>query len=568
MKLEFTLKAIIFQILLVCLCYANLEYMHYTILTDRMELGFFPYIENVCYTFIDVCLIFAIPSLLVTKKYYLFFIPYGLVVCFIMANVWYSRYFYNYLPPSLYAELNNLDGLSGNIFSAIKLQDIFLLLSSTIGIGYYWMFHKHFTTTPFKIRVRLFSFSIGLVALIVGCMIILSTRNWPTLASKFVDPFSYATAESNFKFGIFHSTFVQMLQEKNTVYSEEELEQLKPYFQGITNKTSEPKENTIIILVESLLSYATELHIGEKEITPYLNQLVRDGAYYNHNMTSAVQLGESSDGQFIYLTGLLPKSQGVTIIDYFNNTFKALPLFLQERRPTLHSRMTIPTSSKMWRQDAMCAKYNISSLYSRKDYYDQNYKEVWLDDKTLFEFAAHNDAANQQPFFSVLLTSSTHTPFKKEYEPSNIAFPESYPEALRIYLSNVHYMDKYLGEYLSSLKAKGLYDNTLIIITSDHSISNNWLHAENLSISSTIPLYIINSPIKIDKGSDYPISQDDVFPTTLDLLGIDSQWRGVGRSLLTPDSVLRTPREMERNDKKQQISDIILDSNVLNLKNK
>lgn len=554
-------KAIFFQILLACLCFINLEYMHYTILTDRTELGFFPYIENICFTFIDVCLVFAISSLAIGKRYYLFFVSYGLVTFFIVANIWYSRYFYNYLPPSLYTEFGNLDGLSANIISAIRLRDIILIITSIIGIGYYWKFYKHFAPISFKNRARLFTLSICIAALIVISMVAISTRNWPTLESKYIAPYNYATSESNFKFGILHSTIVQLLNEKKKVYSKDELKQLKPYFQGITNKVNNTKNNIVLIIVESLLSYATELRIGKQEVTPNLNQLVRNGAYYNRNMTSTIQLGESSDGQFIYLTGLLPKKQGVTIIDYFSNTFRAIPYFLKKKDPSFQCFMTIPTSSKMWRQDAMCNKYDINTLYSRKDYYDENYKEKWLDDKTLFELVAQNDKALKQPFFSVVLTSSTHTPYIKEHEPSGIVFPESYPESLKIYLSNVHYMDKYLGEYIASLKSKGLYDNTLIVVTSDHSISKEWFDAENMAIPSTLPLFIINSPIPIEKGIDYPITQADVFPTLLDLAGVESSWRGVGNSLLTPDSILQTKKGIERNNKCQQISDIILDSN-------
>lgn len=554
-------KTIFFQILLAGLCYINLEYMHYTILTDRTGLGIFPYIENICFTFIDVCLIFAISSLVIGKRHYLFFVPYGLVAVFITANICYSRYFYNYLPPSLYTEFNNLDGLSANIFSAIKFRDVLLIVSTMVGICYYWKYHKFFLPIAFKDRIRAFAFSMCIIAFIGIGMLAISTRNWPTLESKYIAPYNYATTESNFKFGILHSTIVQLLHEKKKKYSKDELKQLQPYFQGVTNQISNPKDNIILIIVESLLSYATDLHIGEYEITPNLNKLVKNGAYYNRNMTSNIQLGESSDGQFIYLTGLLPKQQGVTIIDYFNNTFRALPFFLIKKNPFLYSLMTIPTASKMWRQDAMCDKYNIMSLYSRKDYLDKNYKEKWLDDKTLFECAAYNDSIARQPFFSVLLTSSTHTPYTNEHAPSGITFPESYPEALKIYLSNVHYMDKYLGEYITSLKSKGIYDNTLIVVTSDHPISKEWFHAENMAISSSIPLYIINSPVPIDKGIDYPITQADVFPTLLDLAGIESSWRGVGNSLLTQDSILQTRREIERNDKRQQISDIILDSN-------
>ena len=42
-----------------------------------------------------------------------------------------------------------------------------------------------------------------------------------------------------------------------------------------------PKENIILIIVESLLSFPTDLKINGIEITPTLNKLVEKGAYYN-----------------------------------------------------------------------------------------------------------------------------------------------------------------------------------------------------------------------------------------------------------------------------------------------
>ena len=99
------------------------------------------------------------------------------------------------------------------------------------------------------------------------------------------------------------------------------------------------------------------------------------------------------------------------------------------------------------------------------------------------------------------------------------------------------------------------------IIASDHSISNDWLKSkEEDNVSFQIPLYIVNSPQKIDKTSDYVITQADLFPTLLDLGGIHSEWRGVGNSLLCPDSILNTEREKKRIIYREKISDIILDS--------
>lgn len=102
--------------------------------------------------------------------------------------------------------------------------------------------------------------------------------------------------------------------------------------------------------------------------------------------------------------------------------------------------MVIPTSSKTWRQDGVCIQYGFDKLYSRKEYTLSNYKENWLNDKLLFEYAASIDKNSKQPFFSLILTSSTHSPYTKVFEDYLIPFPDTYSEELKNYLSNVHYM--------------------------------------------------------------------------------------------------------------------------------
>ena len=61
------------------------------------------------------------------------------------------------------------------------------------------------------------------------------------------------------------------------------------------------------------------------------------------------------------------------------------------------------------------------------------------------------------------------------------------------------------------------------------------------------------------------MSQYDIFPTLLDLTGIQSSWRGVGRSLLLPDSLANTPHELARREKAQEISEIILSFSKIGL---
>lgn len=76
----------------------------------------------------------------------------------------------------------------------------------------------------------------------------------------------------------------------------------------------------------------------------------------------------------------------------------SLPKLLKKQKPGIECRMVIPTSSKTWRQDGVCIQYGFDKLYSRKEYTLSNYKENWLNDKLLFEYAASIDKNSKQPF--------------------------------------------------------------------------------------------------------------------------------------------------------------------------
>lgn len=82
------------------------------------------------------------------------------------------------------------------------------------------------------------------------------------------------------------------------------------------------------------------------------------------------------------------------------------------------------------------------------------------------------------------------------------------------------------------LRRTGLYDNSLIVIAADHPV-----HVTDFGgMSKEIPLYLVNIPRDLRAGMwKGECNQIDVYTTLLDLLGVKSDWRGLGQSLLSPD---------------------------------
>ena len=178
----------------------------------------------------------------------------------------------------------------------------------------------------------------------------------------------------------------------------------------------------------------------------------------------------------------------------------------------------------------MCQQYGIDYLYSNSDFgkgIDSN-----LNDEQVFQLAEEKDKASNQPFFSVILTLSMHQPYTEMIDPTFPIETTSMPKDRACYLNACHYTDKAIQHYFEHLKSSGLYDKSLIIIAADHPVHNT----DFGGVSKDIPFYLVNIPSKLkEKMWKEECNQIDVYPTLLDLIGIEGKWYGLGQSLFSPD---------------------------------
>ena len=120
-------------------------------------------------------------------------------------------------------------------------------------------------------------------------------------------------------------------------------------------------------------------------------------------------------------------------------------------------------------------------------------------------------------------------------------------QAAQRYLLQVAFLDRLIGRLVEHLKAVGVFDDTLIVLTADHGVSfrpgdlrrevTTTNHADILSI----PL-VIKAPHQ-HRGavSDRNVQSVDIVPTIADLLGVDVPWKLDGVSAL--DETRRPPDE-------------------------
>jgi len=116
---------------------------------------------------------------------------------------------------------------------------------------------------------------------------------------------------------------------------------------------------------------------------------------------------------------------------------------------------------------------------------------------------------------------------------------------LKRYLEQVRYVDVQLGKLMDELQALGLWEDTLLIVLSDHGRSfregSHWRipDGQNLGEVMNVPLFIKLPGQNQGRMDDYPASIIDIAPTIADLLGKELGWPTDGVALLGEDRPAR-----------------------------
>lgn len=137
----------------------------------------------------------------------------------------------------------------------------------------------------------------------------------------------------------------------------------------------------------------------------------------------------------------------------------------------------------------------------------------------------------------------------KNHDAAYGQFGEDYVDnSRRHYYASVTFVDEQIGRIVEALKEKNMYDNTLILFTSDHGDMlgdhNMWRKTYAYQGSSSIPM-IVKPPKGTDAGTapgsvvENPVELRDVLPTFLDACGDTVPADMDGSSLLT---LIRDPR--------------------------
>jgi arylsulfatase A-like enzyme len=110
--------------------------------------------------------------------------------------------------------------------------------------------------------------------------------------------------------------------------------------------------------------------------------------------------------------------------------------------------------------------------------------------------------------------------------------------AYRDHLLQVGYVDDVLGQIMQRLRARRIWDRSLVVVTADHGVSfrpgdhRRSIDATNFADIAFVPLFVKLPGQRVGRIDRETARTTDIVPTIADAIGLQSGWSFDGRSLL------------------------------------
>jgi phosphoglycerol transferase MdoB-like AlkP superfamily enzyme len=328
----------------------------------------------------------------------------------------------------------------------------------------------------------------------------------------------------------FFRTFDKKALVKYEFFDNEKLNKLyDPHYIPVTTKPFS-SENVVIIILESFArEYIGVLnHVLEggryEGYTPFIDSLINVSLTFDVSVANGKK---SIDAMPSILASVPSLETPYTISHYANNQINGLPGLLKRKGYYTAFFHGAPNGSMGFDSFAKVAGFDDYfglNQYPEKSDFDGMWG-VW--DEPFFKFFAAKLNSFHEPFLASVFSVSSHHPFE---------VPEKYIGKFKKgpapIVEVVGYTDFALHEFFDEISSSPWFNNTLFVITADH--TNESIHPEfqNNFGSYSIPI-IFFKPGSDLRGIKNRIAQQiDIMPTVLSYLNYDEEFVAFGNNLL------------------------------------
>ena len=334
-------------------------------------------------------------------------------------------------------------------------------------------------------------------------------------------------------------------------------------------------KNVIVIHAESLQTIALNRKFEGKEVTPFLNKMIKEGLYFN-NFYSEVGVGTSSDAEFTFSTSLMPSNSGTVFVNYFDREYNTIQKMFKNKGYYTFSMHA--NTGDFWNRATMHENMGYDKFYSKSSFEIDETIGLGLSDKSFFRQVVPKIKdiieKGDKPFYGTLITLTNHTPWGDlelldefpttwtvEIDGESVTRDYINGTTLGDYFRSVHYADQSLEQLINDLDSNGILDDTVIVIYGDHDarISKKYYnilynydpYADTLreegdegyvdyndyeyQLDKNVPFIIWTKDKKYIKEVSEPAGMIDALPTLANMFGLDNNKYQLGHDLFSLD---------------------------------
>ena len=461
--------------------------------------------------------VLSLPALFVRRRRWIVYAWIALFCCYVAVERMYMHVYHDAMPFSHFLLWGNVNGTllrsAGGLFGAGELV-AFLPLIVLIFVG---------RKLPEPRR-----YGRGTVLSVIGCALagyaVGAAYNVSRLGRNYSITQPYTTmykacgyiCDNGFVPYVVYSVVTAVTPDR---LSDDDRRRIESYLSGQPRYTdnsyaSPQRRNVIVIVVESLNSWMLDRTVCGVEVMPHVDSLLpREGTVAALKLLPQVKDGRSSDGHFIINTGLLPLSSGSVATSYAHNRrYPSLARALKRHGYTSFNMVCDQASA--WNQQELAQALGFDRFY---DCTAQSTGDD-LSDEAMLRAAVDSIAASPKPVFAHLVTLNTHQPYRAPDSPTALSRVDA-PRRVAYALEAFHRLDAQIGDFLDRLRRRGLLENSIVAIVSDHNdVDLNELEGREPTVDDTYCAMIVTGTV-VTKSIDTPAGQVDIYPTLLDLAG-------------------------------------------------
>ncbi len=290
--------------------------------------------------------------------------------------------------------------------------------------------------------------------------------------------------------------------------------------------------NVVLLLIESLGrepvgAFNKNLDGGNYTgYTPFLDSLASHSLIF---VNSYANSRRSIEGTPAALASIPSLQESFTVSNYSGNEINTLATELKGKgyhTSFFHGAPNGSLGLNSFVVQAGVEHYIGLDEYGNNDDYDG----VWgIWDHLFLPYAINTIDGFSQPFLSTIFSVSSHHPHKI---PKSI--DAQIPDGKIKMHKSIGYADYALRELFATAKTKSWYQNTLFIITGDHTCTSYYPEYQTAVGAYTVPIILFQPGSNLVGVDSTVVQQIDIMPTVLTYLNYDKPYFAFGEDMLHP----------------------------------